>query len=273
MSVRKFCGTLCAVLCLFVLAPVSVHAQDNPDNFIIIEVFSDRILINPALEALYNRKTLLLPLSYIKDDLGVQLEYGPDVKFLTGWIENESNTVFVNFNNNTGRSGKNMFAFTNKDFLYYEDELFLSTRLIDKILNTHSIFDFSTQSLSVETSGNLPFEKKLSRRAKQQRFDRIQKQKKEAQDAARNKTAYMQKNWLQMPFFDLSARYNVSKPKDQPEDKNFGYSANASLLTGGFDSDFNIYSSTNKEDPIVALKTARVDEQGNILGIFKKQFI
>jgi len=153
--------------------------------------------------------------------------------------------------------------------LFYEGDLFLSTDLVDKILTTHSEFDFASQSLRVYTAGNLPFEKELSRRQKQQHFDYVQKEKQAARERELNKEVYMQKDWLQAPFLDLSARYSFSKSKGQPSRDNLGYSVNATFLTGGFDSEFNAFASSSDDKPSLTFKTAREDEKGNILGLFK----
>ena len=245
------------------------HAQEQQDNFIVINAYSGPVVINSALEALYQDNRLFVPVSYLSEDIEVPIDYDLEQHHLLGWFETPSNTVHVDFNQNTGRVGKNMFDFSSDDYLYYEDELYLSTELVDKILNTISEFDFSNQSLKVTTAGNLPFDVLLSRMQKQRLFDRVAKEKEAARQLALNKDVYMQKNWLQLPFLDLSARYSLSKNKGQSSTDNLSYSANASFLTGGFDSEFNAYSSSTDEKPFLTFKTAREDETGHILGLFK----
>ncbi len=251
------------------LAISPLRAQPQPDNFIIIEIHSGPILLNPAVEVLQQGNTLFLPLSYITQDLQVPVTYNSATQQLTGWLENEANTVAVNFAKLTGRVGKKMFDFSPEDFLYYEKELFVSSALVDKILDTHSQFDSSSQELRVTTAGNLPFEKELSRHQKQQRFDQVQKNKELARQQDINRDVYVQEDWLQWPFVDLSARYGFNKNTGQKISPNFNYSANISLLTGGFDTQFNAHASTNNEPPILSINTVREDETGQILGLFK----
>ncbi len=269
MLLRKFLLGICVVLLALTLGARLAYAQEQQDNIVIIHAYSGPVIINSALEAMYQDNRLFLPVSYLSEDVEVPITYDKESHRLTGWLENESNTVVVDFKNGTGRTGKNMFDFTADDYLYYEDELYLSVELVDKILNTISQFDFSDQSLSVITAGNLPFDKQLSRLKKQQRFDQVTRQKEAERLAAQNKDVWTQKNWLQMPFVDLSARYSLSKSKHTDWTDNLVYSANAAFLTGGFDSEFNAYASSVHEDPIFSFKTAREDETGHILGLFK----
>lgn len=269
LSLRKFTKGLCGVLLAIWLGAPLAPAQEQQDNFLIIRAFSGPTLINSGLEAFYQNDRLLIPVTYFVDDLDVPLTYDEEQNRLTGWVGEEGNTAEVDFKKMTGRVGKEMFDFTPDDFLLYEGDLFLSTDLVDKILTTHSEFDFAGQSLRVYTSGNLPFEKELSRRQKQQHFDYVQKEKQAARERELNKEVYMQKNWLQAPFLDLSARYSISKSKGQPSRDNLGYSANATFLTGGFDSEFNAFASSSDDKPSLTFKTAREDEKGNILGLFK----
>ena len=257
-----------ALLAVGLGAPLA-RAQEQQDNFIIISAYSGPVIINSALEALYQNNRLFLPATYLSDDVEVPITYDIENHRLTGYIGSESNTVLIDFNQNTGRSGKDMFDFTPDDYLYYDDELFISVELMDKILNTLSEFDFASQSLRVTTAGNLPFDVELSRLQKQKRFDQVAKEKEAARLAALNKDVYMQKNWLQLPFLDLSARYSISKSKGRSSTDNLSYTANATFLTGGFDSEFNAYSSSTDEDPVLTFKTAREDETGHILGLFK----
>ena len=244
-------------------------AYAQQDNFIVIEVASGSVQISPALEALYQENRLFLPVSYFSDNLDVPITYDAARHELTGWLESESNTVGVDFAKHTGSVGKKMFDFSPQDFIYYDGELFLDTQLIDAILTTHSTFDFAAQRLQVETAGNLPFEKELSRRQKQKRFDVLQGKKEAARLENINKEVFVQNDWLQPPFLDLSARYNISKNKGARSEGNFSYSANATFLTGGFDSEFNAYSSSSDEAPLLTFKTAREDDTGHILGLFK----
>ena len=150
------------------LGALPLHANEPQDNFLIIRAYSGPVLINSTLEALYQDNRLFVPVSYLSDDIEVPITYDAAQHALVGWFENESNTVKVDFNKNTGRVGKNMFDFSPNDYLYYEDELYLSTDLVDKLLNTLSEFDFANQSLKVTTAGNLPFDLELSRLQKQQ---------------------------------------------------------------------------------------------------------
>ncbi len=259
---------VCSLLCIAQAG--ALHAAEQQDNFLIIKAYSGKTLINSGLEALYQANQLFIPIDYLADDLDVPITYNEQTHQLTGWLESESNTVRVDFDTLSGRVGKNMFDFSPQDFIYYDGQLFISTTLVDKILSTHSDFDFSNQSLRVTTAGNLPFEKELSRHEKQARFDQRQQEQEAARLAQVNKQVYMQKDWLQMPFFDLSARYSLSKNKGQSTQQNLGYSATASFLTGGFDSEINAYSSTDEQAPIISLKTRRIDESGHILGLFKQ---
>lgn len=254
-------------MCL--LKAPTVFAQEQQDNFIIIRAYSGPVVINSSLEALYQDNRLFVPVTYFSEDVEVPITYDMDQRRLTGWLESESNTVLIDFDKNTGRVGKDMFDFTPDDYLYYEDELYISIQLVDKILNTISEFDFASQSLKVTSAGNLPFDLELSRRQKHKRFDQVAKEKEAARQQALNKDVYMQKNWLQPPFLDLSARYSLSKNKGQSTTDNLSYSANATFLTGGFDSEFNAYSSSTDEPPVLTFKTAREDETGHILGLFK----
>ena len=251
------------------LGALPLHANEPQDNFLIIRAYSGPVLINSTLEALYQDNRLFVPVSYLSDDIEVPITYDAAQHALVGWFENESNTVKVDFNKNTGRVGKNMFDFSPNDYLYYEDELYLSTDLVDKLLNTLSEFDFANQSLKVTTAGNLPFDLELSRLQKQQHFDQLQKEREAARQEQLNKDVYMQDNWLQPPFLDVSARYSLSKNKGQATTDNLSYTANASFLTGGFDSEFNAYASSTDETPVLTFKTAREDETGHILGLFK----
>ena len=269
LSIRKFTKGLCGVLLAIWLGAPLLPAQEQQDNFLIIRAFSGPTLINSGLEAFYQDDHLFIPVTYFVDDLDVPLTYDEENHRLTGWVGEESNTAEIDFEKLAGRVGKEMFDFAEHDFLEYEGELYLSTDLVDKILTTHSEFDFANQSLRVSTSGNLPFEKELSRRQKQQHFDYVQKERQAARERELNKEVYMQKNWLQAPFLDLSARYSISKSKGQPHHDNLGYSLNATFLTGGFDSEFNAYASSTDDKPALTFKTAREDEKGHILGLFK----
>ena len=267
-GLRRGLNLIVGVLLALSVGVLTAQAQQQ-DNFVVIEVASGPVQISTALEALYQDNRLFLPVSYFSDDLDVPITYDPQRHRLTGWLESESNTVDVDLAKHTGRVGKTMFDFSAEDFIYYDGELFLDAQLADKILNTHSEFDFSAQRLQVETSGNLPFEKELSRRQKQQRFDVLQEKKEAAHLENINKEVFVQDDWLQPPFLDLSARYGNFKNKGAPGDSNFSYSANATFLTGGFDSEFNAYSSSTDESPLLTFKTAREDETGHILGMFK----
>lgn len=269
LHLRKSWFIVCAALLAFVLRAPLALAQDSQDNFIIIHAHSGPVIINSALEALYQDNRLFLPVTYLSDDVEVPITYNKEQNALTGWLETKSNTVSVDFNKNTGRVGKNMFDFTPDDYLYYDDELYLDTELIDKILGTFSEFDFSDQSLKVTTAGNLPFDALLSRMQKQARFDQAAKEKEAARLLELNKDVYTQPDWLQLPFIDVSARYSLAKNKGGHTTDNFSYSANASFLTGGFDTEFNAYSSAIEDTPVLTLKTAREDETGHILGLFK----
>lgn len=269
LSVRNFVKGLLGILLAVWLGVSLAFSQDQQDNFLIIRAYSGPSIINSALEVFYQNGRLYVPVTYFEDDLEVPITYNAEKNILSGWLEDPSNKVLVDFKKNVGQSGKDMFDFTPDDYLYYEDELYVSIGLVDKIVNTYSEFDFADQSLRVSTSGNLPFEKKLSRRKKQKRFDYVQKEKEAARQETLNKEVYMQKDWLQLPFLDLSARYSVSKSKGHPTTDNFGYSANASFLTGGFDSELNVYSSSSDEKPSITFKTSREDETGHILGLFK----
>lgn len=269
LSIRKFIKGLCGVLLAIWLGAPLTPAQEQQDNFLIIRAFSGPTLINSGLEAFYKDEHLYIPVTYFADDLDVPLTYDEENNRLTGWVGEESNAAEIDFEKLAGRVGKDMFDFAEHDFLEYEGELFLSTDLVDKILTTHSEFDFAEQSLRVSTSGNLPFEKELSRRQKQKHFDHVQKEKQAARERELNKEVYMQKNWLQAPFLDLSARYSISKSKGQSSQDNLGYSLNATFLTGGFDSEFNAYASSSDDKPSLTFKTAREDEKGHILGLFK----
>ena len=266
---RKFWVLLClALLTVWLRAPLA-HAQESQDNFIIIHVYSGPVIINSALEAFYQDGRLFLPATYFEQDIEVPITYDKEKHALTGWLENAGNTVWVDFDKHTGRVGKNMFDFAPDDFLYYEDELYLNITLVDKILNTLSEFDFSGQTLRVTSAGNLPFDAALSRLQKQKRFDQVAQEKEAARLALLNKDVYTQSDWLQPPFLDLSARYSLAKSKNSPSKNNFSYSANATFLTGGFDSEFNAFSSALEDTPILTFKTAREDETGRILGLFK----
>ncbi len=266
---RKLYLLIYAVLLATLPGAPLAHAQISQDNFIIINAYSGPVIINSALEALYQDNRLFLPATYLSDDVEVPITYNKAENALTGWLENHSNTVRVDFNKHTGRVGKNMFDVSQDDYLYYDDEIYLSIQLIDKILNTQSEFDFANQSLKVTSAGNLPFDLELSRRQKQKRFDQVAKEKEAARQQQLNKDVYTQSDWLQMPFIDLSARYSVSKNQGQHTADNLSYTANASFLTGGFDSEFNAYSSTIDDSPVLTFKTAREDETGHILGLFK----
>ena len=266
---RRICSIICAVLLALLPGARWAHAQISQDNFIIIHASSDQVIINSALEALYQDNHLFLPVTYLSEDVEVPITYNKEEHALTGWLGNPSNIVRVDFNKHTGRAGKNMFDVSQDDFLYYDNEIYLSTELIDKILNTLSEFDFSNQSLKVTSAGNLPFDLELSRREKQKRFDQVAQEKEAARQLELNKDVYTQPDWLQMPFIDLSARYSVSRSKGQHTTDNLSYSANASFLTGTFDSELNAYSSSASDDPVFTFKTAREDETGHILGLFK----
>ena len=269
LYLRRFLSLLCvALLAVWLRAPLA-YSQESQDNFIIIHAYSGPVVINSALEAFYQDDRLFLPVSYFEQDIEVPITYDKEKHALTGWLENTSNTVWVDFDKNTGRVGKNMFDFAPDDYLYYEDELYLDITLIDKILNTLSTFDFSGQSLQVTSAGNLPFDAALSRLQKQKRFDQVAQEKEAARLRLLNKDVYTQSDWLQAPFIDLSARYSLAKSKNSPTSKNFSYSVNASFLTGGFDSEFNAFASSTDDTPLMTLKTAREDETGHILGLFK----
>lgn len=269
LLIRRSWRYLCGVFLVCLLGILPAFAQEQQDNFIIIRAYSGPVVINSSLEALYQNNRLFVPATYFSEDVDVPITYDSNQNRLTGWLENESNTVLIDFEKNTGRVGKDMFDFTADDYLYYEDELYVSINLVDQILNTLSEFDFASQSLKVTTAGNLPFDLELSRRQKQKRFDQVAKEKEAARQQALNKDVYMQKNWLQPPFLDLSARYSLSKNKGQSTAESLSYSANATFLTGGFDSEFNAYSSSTDDSPVLTFKTAREDETGHILGLFK----
>lgn len=266
---RKSWFIVCAALLAILLRAPLALAQDAQDNFIIIYSYSGPVIINSALEALYQDNRLFLPATYLSDDVEVPITYNAEQNALTGWLETPGNTVRVDFNKNIGHVGKNMFDFTPDDYLFYDDELYLDVELIDKILGTFSEFDFNDQSLKVTTAGNLPFDAELSRMQRQARFDQAAKEKEAARLLELNKDVYTQPDWLQLPFIDVSARYSLSKSKGNHTTDNFSYSANASFLTGGFDSEFNAYSSSVDDKPVLTLKTAREDETGHILGLFK----
>ena len=258
---------LSALLFLITASPLWALQQDN---FIIVKSIAANRIIDPALIALYQDDTLYLPFDYLTDDLDLILKYDKQGHIINGWIEEESNKVLIDFNKEEGQVGKNMFAVSKQDFIYYEDELYLSTKLIDDILSSSTDFDFSTQTVTMQTTGNLPFEKELSRKEKRDRFDRLNEEKERKRQEDLNKQIYKQKDLLQYPFIDLSARYSIYDTPDGGTDSNFGYSVNAALLTGGFDTNAYLYSSTDKEPPILALKTSKIDEDGKILGMFKQ---
>lgn len=240
------------------------------DNFIIVKSIVANRIIDPALIALYQDDTLYLPFDYLTDDLDLVLKYDKQAHIINGWLEEESNKVLIDFNKEEGQVGKNMFAVSEQDFIYYEDDLYLSTKLIDNILRSSTEFDFSTQTITMQTIGNLPFEKELSRKEKRDKFDRLSKEKERKRQEDLNKQIYKQNDLLQYPFIDLSAKYSIYDTPEGGSDSNFGYSVNAALLTGGFDTNAYLYSSTDKEPPILALKTSKIDEDGQILGLFKQ---
>lgn len=194
LLIRRSWRYLCGVFLVCLLGILPSFAQEQQDNFIIIRAYSGPVVINSSLEALYQNNRLFVPATYFSEDVDVPITYDSNQNRLTGWLENESNAVLIDFEKNTGRVGKDMFDFTADDYLYYEDELYVSINLVDKILNTLSEFDFASQSLKVTTAGNLPFDLELSRRQKQKRFDQVAKEKEAARQQALNKDVYMQKN-------------------------------------------------------------------------------
>ncbi len=254
-------------LFLVLTPPIFAYQQDD---FVIVKITASDRIINPAAIALYQHDRLYLPFDFLTQDLSLVLKYDKGTEKITGWVDNESKKVTIDFQKGEGQSDKEMFNVSEDDFIYYENELYLSSKLVDNILHSASEFDFNNQSLKMQTIGNLPFEKELSRQKKRDQFDRITQEKEKKRQEDLSKQVYKQENFFQPPFVDLSARYSIYHNEGQETDSNFGYSVNTSFMTGGFDSNAYLYSSTNKEKPILALKTAKIDESGNILGLFKQ---
>ena len=267
MGKGNFYKIILSILIFWGIGCPWLFAQE--DNFVIVKSIASGQVIDPAVVALYQDGRLYLPFDYLTTDLSLALKYDKSDHTITGWVDDESQKVLIEFNQGEGRSGKKMFPVDAKDFIYYEDELYLNTRLIDEILGSASKFDFNTMTLTMETIGNLPFEKELTRQQKREKFDQIAKEKERQRQEELNKEVYTQKDFIQLPFIDLSAKYSIYD-NESGSDTNLGYSVNASFMTGGFDSNAYLYSSTDKEPPILALKTAKIDEGGNILGLFKQ---
>ena len=265
----KFVYKIILSVLLFLISANPLFALQQ-DNFIIVKSIAANRIVNPALLALYQENTLYLPFDYLTDDLDLALKYDKQNHTISGWIEEESKKVLIDFNKEEGQVGKKIFAVGKKDFIYYEGDIYLNIKLIDEILSSSTDFDFSTQTINMQTIGNLPFEKELSRKEKRDKFDRLSQEKERKRQEDLNKQIYKQKDFLQYPFIDLSARYSIYDTPDGGTDSNFGYSVNASLLTGGFDTNAYLYSSTDKEPPLLSLKTAKIDEEGKILGLFKQ---
>ena len=258
---------LSACLCIFSASQILAFQQDN---FVIVKIIASDRIINPAAIALYQDDKLYMPFDFLTQDLSLVLKYNKETEKITGWVDTESNKVVIDFKGGEGQSGKEMFNVSKDDFIYYEDELYLNSKLVDEILHSASEFDFSTQTLTMQTIGNLPFEKELSREKKREQFDRITQEKEKKRQEDLSKQVYKQDDFFQLPFIDLSARYSVSHSENGNTDSNFGYSVNSSFMTGSFDSNAYLYSSTDKEPPILALKTSKIDEEGKILGLFKQ---
>ena len=264
---RKLYKIFLVCLLLVSASPILAYQQDN---FAIIEITASDRIINPAAIALYQDEKLYLPFDFLTQDLSLVLKYDKEAETITGWIDTESNKVIIDFKNGEGQSGKEMFNVSKDDFIYYENELYLSSKLVDEVLHSSSEFDFNGQSLKIQTIGNLPFEKELSRQQKRDQFDRITQEREKKRQEDLSKQIYTQDDFFQPPFIDLSARYSLYHTKNGGTDSNFGYSVDTSFMTGGFDSNAYLYSSSSKEPPILALKTAKIDESGKILGLFKQ---
>ncbi|MBQ6223772.1 MAG: hypothetical protein IJJ58_01215, partial [Campylobacter sp.] len=157
------------------------------DNFIIVKSIAANRIVNPALLALYQDDTLYLPFNYLTDDLDLALKYDKPNHTISGWIEEESKKVLIDFNKEEGQVGKKIFAVGKKDFIYYEGDIYLNIKLIDEILSSSTDFDFSTQTINMQTIGNLPFEKELSRKEKRDKFDRLNEEKERKRQEDLNK--------------------------------------------------------------------------------------
>lgn len=257
------------ILSILVFGVLNCPLFAQEDNFVIIKSIASNQVIDPAVLALHQNGQLYLPFDYLTKGLSLVLNYNKKEHTITGWVDDESQQVLIEFNKGEGRSGKKMFAVEPSDFIYYEGELYLNLKLVDNILGSTTEFDFNTQTVTMQTIGNLPFEKELTRQQRRDKFDRIAKEKERKRQEELNKEVYTQKDFIQPPFIDLSAKYSIYD-NETGSDTNLGYSVNASFMTGSFDSNAYLYSSTDKEPPLLTLKTAKIDEDGNILGLFKQ---
>lgn len=263
-----------AVLLLLYFCPLAAGGTaadpvNQEDSFLITEVWLGSKRISREAVVLYQNGQLFLPNDFLISVLHLPLTPN-QAGGVSGWAYQQSNRVDLAPQDKTAAVGQQSYALQAPDSVNLNGEWYYNATFIAKVFDLSISFDYSRQAVYIESGQYpLPREEQQQNADRRKRFDRL-KDIEQSENQTAQTPLFTDSSFIQAPFLDLAARYNINKPEVGPSQNFFGYSADAFAVTGGFDSEVYVYDMDNNSPATIALKTGRYDPDGKMLGLFKK---
>lgn len=260
--------TLCFAPFRLFGAPADTLAPE--DGFLIVEVWVGQQRITQEAFVYYGNGRIYLPLDFLSDTLRLPLKPAPNGG-VTGWIYRPQDLVSIDPANRTSSVDGHSYSMSENDAVNLNGEWYYATDFLGRIFDLTFEFDYSRQALYLASGQHpLPGEELLQKEQRRSAFDRWQKIEEREENAKNHGQLERDPAVFQPPFLDLAARYNLTKSRGQSPEHFLGYSANAFAVTGGFDTEAYVYDMDRHSPATIALKTSRYQEDGKMLGLFKK---
>ena len=231
-----------------------------PDNILILEFFLKDIFLDEAFIAYEKGGKTFIPLDTLFKKLNFPIAVNSFTGVARGWFIEKSR----NFDLDLTNAKVNVFSedkeFKDKDIIWTEDEVLVSTRLLENWLPFKFFYNSLNQAITLQSLVTIPLEERIARGEKQQEL-------KDRKITQKNDIPYIQSEYslFSIPNTNLRLQGTLS---DRSERNNITLStlSKGDLLY----STLNLFTSSNESSGLQTFRMSlgRKDQKADLFGFF-----